>query len=234
MQIKKLMALLAAGTLALSAFSVVAAPAKGDKEKKESKAAAKDAKPSDPNQFDAWRLTCQTNPETKSELCSLDQPLTQVLGKDPADETKVKVRLFATIGVVRLPGSDKPQMLIKAPLGSFLQTPVLKVPGHKDVGLPYLVCDKDSCSTIAMGLEKEFLDAVKAAETAETTPENAQGTLVIAMQVNRPDQPQPKLEAVNIKFALKGFSRGLEALTKKMPAAMPAPVAKTPAPAVKK
>lgn len=226
MQIKKLMALLAAGMLALSALSVAAAPSKGEKEKKDSKAATKDAKPSDPNQFEGWRMTCQSAPESKAELCSLDQPLTQVLGKDPADETKVKVRLFATIGVVRLAGSDKPQILVKSPIGSFLQAPVLKIPGHKDVALPYLVCNKEACSTVAVGLEKEFLDAVKAAETAEVSPETAQGTLVLAMQVNRPDQPQPKLEAVNVKFGLKGFSKGLEALTKKMPAAPAAPAAK--------
>jgi invasion protein IalB len=234
MQMKKLTALVVASAFALGAGSALAAPstkapAKPAEAKKDDKAAAKD-----PNQFDSWRLQCQKPEGAADEICELFQPLARVIGKDPNDETKVRAQLYATIGVVRAPNADKPQMLMKAPLGSLLQAPVLKVPGHKDVTFPYLVCDQSGCTTIAIGLEKEFLDAVKAAEALETGPDTAQGAVVLAMTVSRPEQGS-KPEAVTVKFALKGFTKGIEAVNKKaMPAAAKKDEPKKPAKSDKK
>lgn len=225
MQMKTIASLFVAGVFALGAGTAFAgqstkAAAKPAETKKDDKAAAKD-----PNLFDNWRLQCQKPEGATNELCELFQPLARVIGKDPQDETKVRAQLYVTIGVVRAPNSDKSQMILKAPLGSLLQAPVLKVPGHKDVTFPYLVCDQSGCTTIAIGLEKEFLDAVKAAEALETAPDKAQGAVVLAMTVSRPDQGS-KPEAVTVKFGLKGFTKGLEALAKKVPAA---PAAAAPA-----
>lgn len=210
MQTKNLMALVAGAVLALAAN---AAPAPA--------AAAPAADAKKPEMYDEWRMNCQTPKDAKAEICELDRPLVNVLGKDPNDATKVRAQLLATIGVVRMPGSDKPQLLVKAPLGSLLSPPVLKVPGHKDISIPYLFCDQSGCTSIAIGLEKEFLDAVKAAEALETTPDASQGVLVLALRVDRPDQP-PRPEGVNVKFGLKGFTKGLEVLNKKAAAAAPA------------
>jgi len=226
MQMKKLTALCVAGALALTAGFATAAPAaksappaKAAEAKKDDKSAAKD-----PNQFDSWRLNCQKPEGATAEICELVQPLVQVTGADPKNPDQMRGQLLATIGVLKLPAADKAQMVVKAPLGSLLQAPVLKVPGHKDVAFPYLVCDQSGCTTIAIGLEKEFLDAVKAAEALELKPEDSQGALVLAMRVTRPDQAM-KPEAVTVKFRVKGLSKGLEALAKKAPAPAAAPAA---------
>lgn len=220
---KKISALVVAGTLAIGAGIAQAAA---------TKPAAADAKAAPaaatPEMYDSWRMNCQTQKDAGTETCSLSQLLAQNLGKDPNDATKTRVRPLATVVVGRIPGNDLPQLQIRAPLGTLLQAPVLKVPGFKDIAIPYLACEQNGCVTISVGLEKDFLAAVKAAEAAETSPEAAQGTLVMLMNVTRDKATKP--EAVSIKFALKGFSRGLEALNKKLPAAAPAPAPAKEAP----
>jgi invasion protein IalB len=164
--------------------------------------------------FDNWRFSCTTAPGASAELCQLYQPLLHLQGKDPKDESKTLAQLLATIGVFKLAGSDTAQMVIKAPLGTILQPVVVKIPGHKDVQTPFLVCDPSGCSTISIRLDADFLAAIKTAEAAESGPESAQGMLVLALQVSRPDKAsQP--ESVNVKFALKGFSKGHETLLAK-------------------
>jgi invasion protein IalB len=223
MQIKKLMALLAAATLALSAFSVAAGPAKdkAEKEKKGSKAAAKDEKAADPNAFGDWKMSCQTPPGASGEICELTllfvmMPPTPA-GQAPAADAKGQ--LLLTAGVIRQAGSQLPTMILRAPLGVPLQAPVLKVPGHKDVAIAYFRCDANGCYTQPVGLEKEFTDAVAAVETAQAKdPKAAGATITVMYLTSEAGGPANVPKNVTMPFAVRGFSKGLAALEKKFPA----------------
>ena len=230
MQIKKLMALLAAATLALSALSVAAAPAKdkAEKEKKGSKAAAKDEKAADPNTFGDWKMTCQTPQGASAEICELTL-LFVMMQQPPAGQTPAadaKGQLLLTAGVIRQPGSKLPTMVLRAPLGVPLQAPVLKVPGHKDIALAYLRCDQNGCYTAPVGLEKEFTDATAAVEAAQAKDPKAPGATITVMYLtSEAGGPNNVPKNVTMPFAVRGFGKGLAALDKKV-AATPAPAAK--------
>lgn len=231
MQIKKLMALLAAATLALSALSVAAAPSKdkAEKEKKGSKAAAKDEKPADPNAFGDWKMTCTTPPGASAEICEISLQFVMMqqppAGQAPAADAKGQWLL--TAGVIRQPGTALPMMILRAPLGVPLQAPVLKVPGHKDLGINYFRCDQNGCYTQPMGLEKEFTDATAAVEAAQAKDPKAVGpTITVMYLTSEAGGPANVPKNVTMPFSVRGFGKGLAALEKKVPA--------TPAPAAKK
>lgn len=228
MQIKKLMALLAAGALALSAASAYAAPASGkaEKEKKGSKAAAKDEKPADPNAFGDWKLSCQTPQGASAEICELTllfvmMPPTPE-GQAPAADAKGQ--LLLTAGIIRQPGSTLPTLVMRAPLGVPLQAPMLKVPGHKDVNIAYFRCDQNGCYTQPVGLEKEFTDAVAAVEAAQAKDPKAPGATITVMYLtSEAGGPANVPKNVTMPFSVKGLGKGLAALEKKV---APAPAAK--------
>lgn len=201
MKITSVRTLVAAGALALCAGLVHAQEAARD--------VAKEALA-----FGNWRLSCKTQPNVADEVCELFQPLLNLLGKDPQDPNKMRAQLLATVGVFKLPNSDRAQMVVKAPLGSRLHAPVLRIPGHKDVQLPFLYCDASGCPTVPVLLDKAFVDAVKAAEAVESTPEKPQGALVLVLQVTRPEKGS-QFEAVTVNFPLKGFGQGYETLLTK-------------------
>lgn len=164
--------------------------------------------------FGNWRLTCKPQTNAAGEFCELFQPLINIIGKDPQDPAKNRGQLLATFGIFKLAGNEQAQMLIKAPLGTRLQAPVIKINGHKDVVLPFQFCDTTGCPTVSVLLEQAFLDAVSAAESAESASSKPQGTLVMVLQVTRGDKSsQP--EAVNVQFSLNGFGNGLKALLAK-------------------
>jgi invasion protein IalB len=226
MQIKKLMALLAAATLALSAFSVAAAPTKGEsKEKKDSKAAAKDDKAGDPNQFDNWRINCETPKGATQEICELVYGFfarSQGAEGKPADPA-AKPQMVLTLGIVKPVNNENPVLFMRAPLGAFLQpSPMIKVPGHKDVVVEFFTCNQQGCTTQPLGLEKEFVAAMRATEAAVAKDAKAPGaTISIGAQQTTADK---KIQRgyLPMNFELKGFSKGLDALLKKSAAAAPA------------
>jgi invasion protein IalB len=223
MQIKKLMALLAAAALALSAFSAAAAPTKGEsKEKKDSKAAAKDAKAGDPNQFDNWRLNCQKPEGATQEICELIYGFfARAQGADgqPADPA-AQPQMVLTLGIIKPVNSENPVLVMRAPLGAFLQpSPMIKVPGHKDVAVDFFTCNPQGCTTQPLGLEKEFVAAMRATEAAVAKDAKAPGaTISIGAQQTTADK---KIQRgyLPMNFELKGFSKGLDALLKKSTAA---------------
>ncbi len=232
MQIKNLMALLAAATLALSALSAAAAPAKdkAEKEKKGSKAAAKDEKAADPNQFDNWRLNCRTPDGAMQEVCELDYVFVtrpQPAEGQPADPA-AKPQLVMTVGIVKPVNNDNPVLIMHTPLGAFLQpAPMIKVPGHKDVVVQFLTCNQQGCNTLPVALEKEFLDAARAAEAAVAKDAKAPGATISIGARQTTQDKQVQHGYLPMQLELKGFSKGLDALMKK---AGTAPAAKAPAP----
>lgn len=229
MQIKNLMALLAAATLALSALSVAAAPTKGDKEKKDPKALAKDAKPADPNRFDNWRLNCRTPDGATQEICELDFVFVtrpQTTEGQPADPA-AKPQMVMTVGIVKPANNDNPVMILHTPLGAFLQpAPMIKVPGHKDVVVQFITCNEKGCNTLPVALEKEFLDAARATEAAVAKDPKAPGATISIGARQTTQDKQIQHGYLPMQFELKGFTKGLDALLKK---AGPAPAAAKPA-----
>jgi invasion protein IalB len=224
MQIKNMMALLAAASLALSAVSVAAAPASGkaEKEKKGSKAPAKDEKAADPNAFGDWKMSCQTPQGASAEVCELT--LLFVMMQQPpegqAPAADAKGQLLLTAGVIRQPGSKLPSLVLRAPLGVPLQAPLLKVPGHKDVPLAYFRCDQNGCYTAPVGLEKEFTDATAATEAAIAKDPKAPGATITVMYLtSEAGGPANVPKNVTMPFSVRGFGKGLAALEKKVPAA---------------
>jgi invasion protein IalB len=235
MQMKQLTALVVAGAFALGAGTAFAgqstkAAAKPAEAKKDDKAAAKD-----PNQFDDWRLQCQTPQGATAEVCELTQFAIMMNqgGQQPQGDGKgePKGQLLLTVGVLKPNAAEAPRMILRAPLGVFLQpSPVIKVPGHKDVQVPFMRCDQSGCFSFPLSLAPEFVDAAKATDAAVTKDAKAtNGTVTVAFQVNQAGQPG-QLTNVTLPLSMKGFGKGLEALSKKAPAA---PAAAAPAPAKK-
>ena len=230
MQIKKLMALLAAATLALSALSVAAAPTKGEsKEKKDPKAAAKDSKAGDPNQFDNWRLNCQKPEGATQEICELVYGFfarAQDAAGQPVDPA-AKPQMVLTLGIVKPVNSENPVLVMRAPLGAFLQpAPMIKVPGHKDVVVDFFTCNPQGCTTQPLGLEKAFIDAMRATEAVVAKDAKAPGaTISIGAQQTSADKKITR-GYLPMNFELKGFSKGLDALLKKSASVAAAPAKK--------
>lgn len=230
MQMKKITALIVAGAFALGAGFASAAPssksaAKPAEAKKDDK--AKDAK--DANQFDDWRLQCQTPQGGTAEVCELTQfaiMMNKTEGQPAPAQGEPKGQLLLTVGIVKPNAAEPPRMILRAPLGVFLQpAPLMKVPGHKDVQVPFMRCDKNGCFSFPMSLAKEFVDAAKAVDTAVTKDAKAtNGTVTVAFQVNKPGEGG-QMTNVTLPLSMKGFAKGLAALEKKAP---PAPAAAAP------
>lgn len=229
MQMKKITALCVAGAFALAAGFAGAAPA--------AKAAAKpaetkkDDKAKDANQFDDWRLQCQTPQGATAEVCELTQfaIMMNKAENQPQGDGKgePKGQLLLTVGIVKPNAAEAPRMILRAPLGVFLQpSPVIKVPGHKDVQVPFMRCDQSGCFSFPLSLAPEFVDAAKAVDAAVQKDAKAtNGTVTVAFQVNKPGEAG-QLTNVTLPLSMKGFSKGLDALGKKAP---PAPAAAAPA-----
>lgn len=232
MQMKTLTALFVAGAFALGAGFASAAPAKSAAKpaeaKKDDKAAAKD-----PNQFDDWRLQCQKPQGATAEVCELTQfaiMMPQGQGQQQP-QGEAKGQLLLTVGILKPNAAEPPRMILRAPLGVFLQpSPVIKVPGHKDVQVPFMRCDQTGCFSFPLSLAPEFVDAAKATDAAVTKDAKAtNGTVTVAFQVNKPGE-SGQLTNVTLPLSMKGIGKGLEALGKKAPIV---PAAAAPAPAKK-
>lgn len=227
MQLKNLTALVVAGAFALGAGSAFAG---------QSAAKPADAKAKAPDMYDDWRLQCQKpqNPaNTAAEVCELTQ-FAIMMSKDaqgqPVKDEKgePKGQLLLTVAIVKPNQAEAPRMVLRAPLGVFLQpAPVVKVPGHKDVQVPFMRCEQNGCFSFPLSLAPEFVDAAKAVDAAVQKDAKApNGTATIAFQVNQPGKGN-QLTNVTLPLSMKGFTKGLEALAKKAPAAPAAAPATT-------
>lgn len=232
MQMKNITALIVAGAFALGAGIANAAPA--------AKAAAKpaetkkDEKGSAAGQFDDWRLQCQTPQGGTAEVCELTQfaIMMNKAENQPQGDGKgePKGQLLLTVGVVKPNAAEAPRMILRAPLGVFLQpAPLMKVPGHKDVQVPFMRCDQNGCFSFPLSLAPEFVDAAKAVDAAVQKDAKApNGTVTVAFQVNQPGKGG-QMTNVTLPLSMKGFTKGLEALAKKAPPAPAAAPATAPA-----
>lgn len=220
MQLKKITALFVAGALALGAGFAQAAPSALDKAVgKPSDKSRKDEKDK-ANTFEDWRLQCQKPEGAPVEVCELTQ-FAIVMNKGAQDQAKpegeAKGQLLLTVGIIKPVAAEPARMIMRAPLGVFLQpAPIVKVPGHKDVQIPFLRCDEKGCFSIPVQLGKEFVDAGMAVDAAlAKDPKAANGTVTIAFQVTQPGQASQRTE-VTLPFSFKGFTSGLAALEAKM------------------
>lgn len=221
MQMKKITALFVAGAFALGTGFAYAAPssksaAKPAESKKDEKAKdAKDAK--DANVFGNWRLNCNKAEGATQEICELDYVFAAKAQADAANPNP-KAQILLTIGIVKPMNSPVPVMIMRAELGAFLQpAPMIKVPGHKDVVAQFLTCNQRGCTTVPVGLEKEFVDAMKATEIAITKDPKAPGATVSigARQTNADKKVQ--FGYLPMALDVKGFAKGLAALEAKAP-----------------
>jgi invasion protein IalB len=226
MQMKKITALFVASAFVLGTGFASAAPSKTAAKPAESKKddKAKDAK--DSNVFGNWRLNCNKAEGATQEICELDYVFAAKAQADAANPDP-KPQILLTIGIVKPANSPVPVMIMRADLGAFLQpAPMIKVPGHKDVVAQFLTCNQRGCTTVPVGLEKEFVDAMKATEAAITKDPKAPGaTVSIGARQTNADK---KVQFGYLPMALdaKGFAKGLAALEAKSPAA-PAAAAPT-------
>lgn len=234
MQIKNLMALLAAAALAFGASVASAADSSKKSDKKDSKAASKDAKSdkpaADPNQFDNWRLNCQKPENAPQEICELVYGFfaREKTAEGQAADPAAKPQLILTLGIIKPANNPNPVLVMRAPLGAFLQpAPMIKVPGHKDVVVEFVTCNQpQGCTTQFVALEKEFLDAVRATEAAVAKDPKAPGaTISIGAQQTTPDKKVQR-GYLPMNFELKGFTKGIDALLKKAATASAAPAKK--------
>jgi len=196
MQMKMLTALFAAGAIALGAG---AAPAKKD------------------DSFGDWKLQCQKAKSGDREVCELTQFALLMDKPDAAqgdDKGERKGKLLLTVGILEAANAENPVLVMRAPLGVLLwPPPVIKVPGHKDVQVPFLRCDAKGCYSAPLGLAKEFVDAAKATEAAVAKDDKApNGTVTLAFTVNQPGQERAQATNVTLPLSMKGFSEGLAAL----------------------
>lgn len=214
MQTKHLMTLIAAGALALgTGVSFAGQPAP----KADAKPAAAKPAAAAPELYDDWRLQCQKPQGATAEVCELTQLAIAMNNKekDNAPQGEAKGQLLLTVGIIKPAGAAEPRMILRAPLGVFLQPMLIQVPGHKDINLPYLRCDQSGCFSVGLGLAKEFLDAAKAVDAAVTKdPKAPNGTVTLALQVAKQGQ-QAQPTPVKLPMSMKGFTKGLAALEAK-------------------
>lgn len=236
MQMQKLTALFVAGAFALGAgfAQVQAAPMimAPDKDKKDAK---KEDKKDKADVFGDWRLQCQKAEGAPIETCELVQ--LAIMMNKPAEgqakpEGEAKGQLLLTVGIIKPVAAEPARMIMRAPLGVFLvPAPTIKVPGHKDIQIPFLRCDDKGCFSVPVQLAKEFVDAGKAVDAAlAKDAKAANGTVTMAFQVTQQGQAAQRTE-VTLPFSFKGFGAGLAALEAKMSpvaAAKPAKEEKKP------
>jgi len=218
------MALFVAGGLALGAGVSHAGQATAPKADAKPATTAAPAKGPAPERFEDWRLQCQKPQNAPAEVCELTQLAIAMNNKDQgtAPQGEAKGQLLLTVGILRPMGAEEPRMILRAPLGVYLQPIQIKVPGHKDIQVPFLRCDQSGCYSVGLALAKEFLDAAKAVDAAiAKDPKAPNGTVTIALQVAKQGaqaQPTP----VQLPLSMKGITKGLAALEAKSPKAAPA------------
>ena len=233
MQMKKLTALFVVSAFALGAGFASAASSKPAAKPADAKS---DAKPN--NVFEDWRLQCQKPEGATEDVCELTQfaimmnkegepaAATPPQGDQKGDQKpEQKGQLLLTVGIIKPAGVDAPRMIMRAPLGVFLQpSPVINVPGHKEVQVPFLRCDNSGCFSVPLSMAKEFLDAAKATDAAVAKDAKApNGTVTISFAVNQQGKGNQATN-VTLPLSMKGLTKGLAALEAK---SMPAPA--TPA-----
>ena len=215
MQMKKITALFAVGAFALGTGAALA----GQSTAKPAETKKDEAKPFE--QYEDWRLNCQKPQGATAEMCELTQfaiMMPQGQGQQ-APQGEAKGQLLLTVGIVKPSATEAPRMIMRAPLGVYLQpSPIIRVPGHKDVQVPFMRCDQTGCFSVPLSLEKEFLDAAVATDAAVQTDAKApNGAVTLAFHVNQQGQAG-QLTNVTLPLSMKGFGKGLDALSKKLPA----------------
>lgn len=144
--------------------------------------------------FSDWGFICSKadDQENAKESCNLFQ--TALLNAQQEDGQAQGGQRVLLTRVAYLEGTDKPLLLITAPLGILLPAGiVIEVEGHDAVRLPLQRCDAGGCLAY-VAMDEPFIAALRKALDAKVTFHDAQR------------------RAIGIPLSLKGFTKGMEAL----------------------
>lgn len=134
-----------------------------------------------------WGYKCDKSADGKQELCYVFQNVTKKEGGQLVLGARIAYR----------EGQPDPLIVVTVPLGSLLPPgAALVMDGVEPVKLTYFICASEGCTTIATGLPKEMLDAMKKGDKA-----------VIRVAV-------PSKQVVGLPLSLNGFTKALASLKK--------------------